>query len=57
MSNDDTLWERVGEIDNHYIAYASDRHWVGVMTQIADDMYPLRYPVEPIASIIDSLAD
>jgi predicted phosphodiesterase len=57
MSSDDTLWEHVGDIDNHYIAYASDRHQVGVMTQIGDGMYPFRYPVEPISSIIDSLSD
>jgi len=57
MSSDETLWERVGDIDDHYIVYASDRHWVGVMTQIGDKMYPLRYPVEPMISIIDSLSD
>ncbi len=57
MSNDDTLWERVGDIDNHYIVYASDSHWVGVMAQIGDQMYPLRYPVEPIGELIAAADD
>ena len=57
MGNDETLWEHVGDIDNHYIAYASDRHQVGVMAQIGDGLYPFRYPVEPIRSIIASLSD
>lgn len=57
MSNDDTLWERVGDIDDHYIVYASDRHWVGVMAQIGDRMYPLLYPAEPVGALIDALTD
>jgi hypothetical protein len=55
MSMDDTLWENVGEIENHIVAYAADNNWVGVMAQIHDRLYPLRYPVEPVASIINSL--
>jgi hypothetical protein len=54
MSSDDTLWEHVGDIENHYIAYASDRHQVGVMAQVGEEIYPFRYPVEPISSIINS---
>ena len=57
LALDETLWENVGEIDNHYIAYAADLGWVGVMTQIGDKLYPLRYPVEPISAIIDQLTD
>lgn len=57
MSSDDTLWERVGDVDNHYIVYASDRHRVGVMAEIGGRMYPLRYPVESAISIIESLSD
>ncbi len=54
---DDTLWENVGEIENHYIVYSSDSRWVGLMTQIGDRLYPFRYPVEPMISIINALPD
>jgi len=57
LSLNETLWENVGEIENHYIAYAADLGWVGVMTQIGDKLYPLRYPVEPISAILDKLTD
>ncbi len=57
LSTDDTIWENVGNIENHHIVYASDSHWVGVMTQIDDKFYPLKYPVEPLSSILDTLED
>ena len=57
MSNDDTIWENVDGIENHHILYSSDSEWVGVMTQIGDKVYPFRYPVEPMTSIINSLSD
>lgn len=57
LSNDDTIWENVDGIENHHILYSSDSEWVGVMTQIGDKIYPFRYPVEPMASIINSLSD
>jgi hypothetical protein len=51
---EDTLWENVGEIMQHYIVYSSDTRWVGLMAQVGDKVYPFRYPVEPIISIINS---
>ena len=57
MSLDDTLWENVGEIENHYIVYSSDSSWVGLMAQIGDRLYPFRYPVEPMMSIINALPE
>ncbi|MET0102519.1 MAG: metallophosphoesterase [Sedimenticola sp.] len=55
ISNDDTLWERVGEIDNHYVIYGSDERWVGVMAQVTDRLYPFRYPVEHLIPLINGL--
>jgi hypothetical protein len=55
MDVDDTLWENVGDIENHYIVYSSDSRWVGLMAQIGDRLYPFRYPVEPMISIINAL--
>jgi hypothetical protein len=57
MSVDDTLWENVGEIKNHYIVYSSDSRWVGLMAQIGDRLYPFRYPVESMISIINALPE
>ena len=57
LSLDDTLWENVGEIENHYIVYSSDSRWVGLMAQIGDRLYPFRYPVESMMSIINALPE
>ena len=55
VTNDDTLWERVGEIDNHYVIYASHDEWVGAMAQVGDRLYPFRYPVESLVSVINEV--
>ena len=55
MSLDDTLWENVGDIEHHYVVYAADDNWVGVMAQIESRIYPLRYPVESLVSSINLL--
>ncbi len=57
LSVDDTLWENVGDIENHHILYSSDSRWVGVMAQIGGHIYPFRYPVESLIPIINSLDD
>ena len=57
MSLDDTLWENVGEIENHTIVYSSDSTWIGLMAQVGDRLYPFRYPVEPMMSIINALPE
>ena len=57
LSVDDTLWENVGDIENHYIVSSSDSRWVGLMAQIGDRLYPFRYPVESMMSIINAVPD
>jgi len=57
LSVDDTLWENVGDIKNHYIVYSSDTRWVGLMAQIGDRLFPFKYPVEPMISIINALPE
>ena len=57
LSMDETIWENVGDIQNHHVIYASDTRQVGVMTQIGDNIYPFRYPVEPMISIINALGE
>ncbi len=57
MSNEDTIWQNVGDIQHHHILYSSDSHWVGLMVQIGDEMYPTRYPTESLIPVINSLSD
>ena len=56
LTCDETLWERVGEIDNHYVIYGSYDEWVGVMAQVGDRVYPFRYPVEHLIPLINKIA-
>ncbi|MBL3598281.1 MAG: metallophosphoesterase [gamma proteobacterium endosymbiont of Lamellibrachia anaximandri] len=55
MSSDDTLWENVGDIDNHYVVYASNDQWVGVMAQVGGRVYPFHYPVEHLIPLINAI--
>ena len=57
LSNDDTLWLDVFDISNHHIIYSSDSSWVGIFAQVGGQIYPFRYPVEPIVSIINSTSN
>ena len=57
VSMDDTLWERVGEIDNHYVVYSADNRWVGAMAQVRDRFYPFRYPAEPLIGLVNAIGD
>ncbi len=54
QNSEDTLWEHVGDIKEHYIVYSSDTRWVGLMAQVGDKLYPFRYPVEPVMSLYNA---
>ncbi|MBF0218526.1 MAG: metallophosphoesterase [Gammaproteobacteria bacterium] len=47
----DTVWETVGGIENHSVVFSSGLEWVGLMVQIGEKFYPLRYPTEPLSKI------
>lgn len=57
MTNDDTLWENVGDIENHHVIYGSDRRWMAVITQIGDELVPLRYPTESLIPLINAIKE
>jgi len=57
LSTDETIWENVDDIKNHYILYSSDEHWLGVIAQVGDHLYPFRYPVEPVTASINAPTD
>ncbi|MCU7835676.1 MAG: metallophosphoesterase [gamma proteobacterium symbiont of Taylorina sp.] len=56
MDNDETIWENIGGISRHTVAYAANQEWVGVMAQIGKKMYPIRYPVEKLTALVGSEA-
>ena len=55
LSSDDTLWEQVGEIENHYVIYGNHDKWVGVMALVGDCIYPFRYSVEPLIPLVNGI--
>ena len=57
MDTEKTLWENVGSISGHTIVYGGHSEWVGVMTQIGDQMHPLIYPVEPLTDFVSAASN
>lgn len=57
ISDDDTVWTNVGNIEGHYILSASHEKYVGVMIQLGTTFHPFTYPAEPIISIINELQE
>ncbi len=55
ISENDTVWQNVANIEGHHIIHASNEKFVGVMTQLGDGLYPFVYSAEPIISIINSM--
>lgn len=55
LTNDETLWENVGQIDNHFVLYSAADNWVGVMALIQGQMHPLLFPSDPIIEVMAGL--
>ena len=51
ISNEETIWEDVGGIENHHVLYSSDSKWVGTMIQIDNKLHPIVYPVEQLTPL------
>ena len=51
ISNDETIWEEVGDIKNHTVLYSSDSEWVGVIIQINNKLHPFVYPAEQLSPL------
>lgn len=49
---EETIWEDVGGVNQHYIVHAAHQDWVGAMVQIENSMYAMRYPVESISDYL-----
>lgn len=57
MDDTETYWLNVGGAENHHILYSAAEQWVGVFTRIGGQMWPLRYPVEPLRKLLNSLPE
>jgi hypothetical protein len=56
MDPEGTFWSDVGGAKNHHILFSAGEHWVGVVTRIADEMVPFKYPVEPLRDLVNERA-
>ncbi len=57
MTRDDTLWLKIGGIENHHVIFSGNTPWIGVFTQIGKRMIPLRYHTEHLLPVINALAE
>jgi len=57
MNTEETLWENVGDINNHYVVYGGHPDWIGAMVEMGDNIYPLLYPVEPLTEQLKALSE
>ncbi len=52
----DTYWLNVGAAENHHIVYSAHENWVGTFTRVGGNMWPLKYPTEPLRDLVNQLA-
>ncbi len=57
MDHTETYWLNVGGATNHHILYSASDKWVGAFTRIGEEMWPLRYPVEPLRDLLRDSGD
>ena len=57
MDDTETYWLNVGGAENHHILYSASEYWVGAFTRIGTQMWPLRYPVEPLRDLLRDASD
>ena len=55
LTETETLWLNVGNIENHHIVFSANLHSIGVFTRIGDGMIPLSYRTEPLLEAINAL--
>ncbi len=57
MDQTETYWLNIGGAENHHILYSASDKWVGAFTRIGKEMWPLRYPVEPLRDLLRDSSD
>ena len=53
MDLTETYWLDVGAAENHHILYSANDNWVGLFTRIGGEMWPLKYPAEPLRDLVN----
>lgn len=53
MDQTETFWLNVGGAEHHHVLYSANDAWVGIFTRIGGEMWPLRYPTEPLRQLLD----
>lgn len=56
MDQTNSYWLDVGGAENHHILYSANDTWVGVFALIGGQMWPLKYPVEPLRRLVNRMA-
>ena len=57
MDQSEAYWLNVGGAVNHHILYSANDTWVGAFTRIGREMWPLRYPAEPLRDLLRDSSD
>lgn len=55
LTRHDTLWSNVGGIQHHDVVFSGNIPWIGVYTQVNEQMIPLRYRSESLQVVANSL--
>jgi len=57
MDLTDTYWLNNGGAANHHVLYSANENWVGLFTRIGGQMWPMKYPAEPLIELVNGFAD
>ena len=56
MDLTETYWLDNGGAQNHHVLYSANENWVGLFTRIGGQMWPLKYPAEPLLELTNGLS-
>ncbi|MCP4697906.1 MAG: metallophosphoesterase [Gammaproteobacteria bacterium] len=57
LSQSESIWLNVGDIENHHIIFSGKQHCIGVFIRVGKHMVPLLYHTEPLVDMINALDD
>jgi len=55
LGSDACLWLDAGGIPGHHVVFGAYSKWIGTLTRIGRHLMPMRFPVEPMTSILNQL--
>ena len=55
LDPDETLWLNAGGIPNHHVLFGAHPRWAGVIARVGRHLLPLRYPAEPLATVLNQM--